>query len=552
VNEPEIMERRLTEICRRVGCAFCLGVLLMLPQAGFAQEHARQAEPKTWKQHTEEGAAQSSEASGTPSAKRAEAVSSIDQAADRAPPPSTTHHSISLAGVETRYTATAATLPLRDAKGDAQAQIFYVAYTREPEDTKRPVTFVFNGGPGASSAYLHLGSMGPKVVDVSVNGQLLGPPPRLIDNDASWLAFTDLVFVDPVGTGYSRVVGSKDERDYFGVEQDAEALAEFIRLYLVEAGRVDSPVFLAGESYGGFRAAAIARKLQTARGISPSGLVLISPVLEFGLLHGEDYDPLTWALALPSYAAVNLESEGVRGRGVLAEALKGVEHYALTDYLVALASGGAEASKSASETVAQLTGLPVELVQQHLARIPASIFIKEFDRKNGQLLSRYDGSVGGPDPNPASDWPHGPDPVLDSTVPLWTTAFVQYAQNDLGYKTDAPYRLLNRDVRGKWDFGTSPTQQGYAGVLEDIQDARAANPTLQVFIATGFTDLITPYLASRYLIDQLPPLPGASPVEIENYPGGHMLYLRPDSRRELKQDVEAMYRRILGPSLSEG
>jgi len=160
-------------------------------------------------------------------------------------------------------------------------------------------------------------------------------------------------------------------------------------------------------------------------------------------------------------------------------------------------------------------------------------------------LSRYDGSIGGPDPNPASAWPRGPDPVLDATVPLWTSAFVQYAQSELGFKTNDSYRLLNREVRGKWDFGTSPTRQGYAGVLEDIQNARAANRALEVFIATGYTDLITPYLAPAYLVNQLTPLEGASPIIVEDYAGGHMLYLRPDTRRALKTDVEAMYDRAL-------
>ena len=380
---------------------------------------------------------------------------------------------------------------------------------------------------------------------MNAKGELLGPPSRLVANEASWLDFTDLVFVDPVGTGYSRVGAGKTEDDFFGVEQDTESLADFIRLYLIDAERMASPVFLAGESYGGFRAATITRSLQKTGGISPSGLVLISPALEFALLNGEDYDPLPWALGLPSYAAVNLESKGVTGREALANALRDAERYALNDYLVALASGAEQGTATASDTVARLTGLPLEIVRRNFARIPSNIFIKEFDRANGQVLSRYDGSIGGPDPNPASSWPRGPDPVLDSTVPLWTSAFVQYAQDELAFKTDAAYRLLNREVRAKWDFGTSATRQGYAGVLEDIQDARAANRALEVFIAAGYTDLITPYLAPTYLVNQLSPLAGASPITIEDYAGGHMLYLRPDTRRALKKDVEAMYERAL-------
>lgn len=528
----------MTELLDRLARAFKIGALiaLLLVPAGALAEDATPA-PQI-------------KVEGTVSAPGSQAKDS-ETAAEKPVPVSVTHHSINLAGVDVPYTAKVGTLPLRDGQGKALASIFYVAYVREPQDAKRPITFVFNGGPGAASAYLHLGAIGPKAVEVNAKGELQGPPPRLVTNDASWLDFTDLVFVDPIGTGYSRTSEGKSEGDFWGVEQDTQSLADFIRLYLIDVSRMSSPVFLTGESYGGFRAATITRALQKTGGISPSGLVLVSPALEFALLHGEDYDPLPWALALPSYAAVNLESKGVTDREALSQALQEAERYALTDYLVALAAGSAQGSELASDTVARLTGLPADVVRRHFARIPPSLFIKEFDRANRQVLSRYDGSISGPDPNPASVWPHGPDPVLDATVPLWTSAFVQYAQDELGYKTDATYRLLNREVRSKWDFGTSPTRQGYAGVLSDIQHARAANRALEVLIATGYTDLITPYLAPTYLVKQLTPLEGASPITIEDYAGGHMLYLRPDSRRALKKDVEAMYERALR-SASQG
>jgi len=283
-----------------------------------------------------------------------------------------------------------------------------------------------------------------------------------------------------------------------------------------------------------------------------SSYAAISPALKFALLRGEDYDPIPWALALPSYVAVKLESEGVTSREELADALEDVERYALTDYVVVLAAGMEEGGKTASARVAELTGLPSEKVAQRFARITPSFFIKEFDRDGRQMLSRYDGSISGPDPNPASAFPSGPDPVLDATVPLWTSAFVDYAQEELDYDTEEIFKLLNRDVSGKWDYGTSPTRQGYAGVLDDIQDARAANRALEVMIATGYTDLITPYMAPTYLVRQLPSLKGASPITIEDYAGGHMLYLRSDSRRALKTDAEAMYRRALSAAPTQG
>lgn len=545
-----------TEPSQRLWRAVSIGALvalLIVPVAALAQEAGEARQMGAPKHHA---APAPSEPTGEQAKPGGESASPSEEAKASAPaaavpilpPPVITHHTLGLDGAALSYGAKAGMLPLRDAQDKTIANIFYVAYWREPQDSKRPITFVFNGGPGAASAYLHLGAIGPKTVEVSAIGELLGPPPRLTDNDASWLDFTDLVFVDPVGTGYSRAGEGKSETDFFGVEQDTQALADFIRLYLTDAARMTSPVFLAGESYGGFRAVTIARSLQKTGGISPSGLVLISPALEFALLSGEDYDPLPWALSLPSFAAVNLESKGVTGREALASALQESERYALSDYLVALASGASQGSDEASAKVAELTGLPLDIVRRNFARVSPGTFIKEFDRANGQVLSRYDGSVSGPDPSPSSSWPRGPDPVLDSTVPLWTSAFVQYAQDELGYKTDATYRLLNRDVRPKWDFGTSPTRQGYAGVLDDIQDARATNRALEVFIGTGYTDLITPYLAPTYLVNQLTPLEGASPITIEDYAGGHMLYLRPDSRRALKKDVEAMYERALKSS----
>ena len=530
----------MTELLDRLARALKAGALialLSLPAIALAEDTAPpQAAP---------------EASTSAAATEAPDKAKDEAPADEPVPASVTRHTINLAGVDVPYSAKTGTLPLLDERGKTVADIFYVAYMREPQDAKRPITFVFNGGPGAAATYLHLGAIGPKVIEANAKGELQGPPPRLIANDASWIDFTDVVFVDPIGTGYSRAAAGKSDDDFWGVDEDTESLSDFIRLFLIDADRMGSPVFLTGESYGGFRAATIARALQKTGGISPSGLVLVSPALEFALLHGEDYDLLPWALGLPSLAAVNLESKGVLGREALAQAIKEAEDYALSDYLVALASGTTEGGEAASDTVARLTGLSTDIVRRNFARISPSLFIKEFDRANGKLLSRYDGSIGGPDPNPASTWPRGPDPVLDATVPLWTNAFVQYAQEELGYKSNASYRLLNREVRGKWDFGTSPTRQGYAGALDELQDARAANRGLEILIATGYTDLITPYLAPRYLVEQLTPLEGASPIALETYAGGHMLYLRADSRRALKQDAEAMYQRAL-KSASQG
>jgi carboxypeptidase C (cathepsin A) len=517
-----------------------LALVVVLPGA-FAEDHTQSSAP------------QASEAqSAPPETKPSAEAKPAPEAKPELPPPSViTQHTIKLGNETVSYTAEIGALPLRDAEGVVTANIYYVAYTRDPKDAKRPISFVFNGGPGAASAYLNLGALGPRIVDTTANGELLGPPPRLIDNDQTWLGFTDLVFIDPVGTGFSRA--TKNEDKFYGIKQDTEALSEFVRLFLVKSGRMISPVYFVGESYGGFRAANLIHSLQKEGILSPSGMILISPALEFSLLNTDDYDPLAWALPLPSLAAVNFEQKGVAGRDALAAALKEVEHYALTDYLVALASGNAQGGKEASKAVAKLTGLPLDLVEQQNARITPHLFMKEFDRTHGKVLSRYDGSVSGPDPNPASAWPNGPDPVLDATAPLWTAAFVSYADSELNFKTDTSYKLLNREIRNKWDFGMSSTRQGYAGVIDDIQEARAANPNLAVVIASGYTDLITPYFVHSYLVAQLPELHGARPIQLQNYAGGHMLYTRPDSRRDLRKDVEAVYRAPAKPlTSSEG
>ena len=511
-----------------------LTLIVLLPGA-FAEDHAQSSPPPAAEVQTT-----------PPGTKPAPEVKP-----ELPPPSAVTQHTIKLGNETLSYTAEIGAVPLRDDQGKVTANIYYVAYTSDPKDAKRPISFVFNGGPGAASAYLNLGALGPRVVDTTANGELLGPPPRLIDNDQTWLDLTDLVFVDPVGTGFSRA--AKHEDDFFGVKQDTEALSEFVRLFLGKSGRMVSPVYFVGESYGGFRAANLTHSLQKSGILSPSGMILISPALEFALLNTDDYDPLAWALPLPSLAAVNFEQQGIIGRDALATALKDVERYALSDYLVALASGNEEGGKAASKAVAKLTGLPLDIVEQQNARITPHLFMKEFDRANGQVLSRYDGSVSGPDPNPASAWPNGPDPVLDATAPLWTAAFVAYAASELNFKTDTSYKLLNREVRNKWDFGTSSTRQGYAGVIDDIQEARAANPNLAIMIASGYTDLITPYFVPSYLVGQLPELQGARPIMVENYAGGHMLYTRPDSRRDLRKDVEAVYRPSAKPlTSSEG
>lgn len=447
-----------------------------------------------------------------------------------------TEHTLALDGETLAYTADVGTLAIRDGSGEVTARIFYTAYTAPAGGADRPVTFVFNGGPGAASAYLHLGAIGPRVLETAPSGDFLPPPSRIVDNPDTWLTHTDLVFVDPPGTGYSRGTTSEGERRFFGVDADARALGAFIRLYLLQTGRLDSPVVLAGESYGGFRAALLARTLQEDIGISPSAAILVSPALEFVMLYGDSFLPVTHAVELPGFAAVHLERQGVTG-AALTERLRAVEAYALGPYLTALAGGLESGGAAVSEEVARLTGLPLAVVRENHGRVPVSVFVREYERAAGTVLSRYDAGLSGPSTEPGAERPGGPDAVLDRSVPALTSAFVAYVSGELNYRTELSYRLLNGDISGRWDYGTSASRQGYAGVLDDLQEARALNPALRVLVAHGYTDLVTPYFSSKFLLSQVPTLSGAEPVELKVYEGGHMMYLRPDSRRALKADV---------------
>ncbi len=479
------------------------------------------------------------QAPGAPQAKAAPAAEKQD--APRAvPAEAVTRHTVGQGESRLAYTASAGTLPLTGAKGEATAHIFHVAYTLEVPAPARAVTFVFNGGPGAASAFLHLAAMGPRGVNFSANGAAAQEPVQLADNPDTWLGFTDLVFVDPVATGYSRSAAGTEEanRAFFGVDKDADAMADFVRLYLTRAGRMLSPVFLVGESYGGFRAAHVAERL-LAGGIAVRGAVLISPALEFSLLRGNAYALLPQMLVLPSLAVAHLELRD--GLQAPLDTLPEIERFARGRYLVHLAAG-LKNDPEIDRTLARYTGLAPDLIRRDHSRVSVRTFTREYQKDKDRVLSRYDAAVSAPVPQRSEA---RFDPILDGAVAVLTPAFTHYARAELGYRTDLPYWLLNRDVSGRWDYGT---RQGFVGALDELQKARTHSPALGVLIAHGYTDLVTPYGVSRYLIDQLAPIDTARPIELKVYRGGHMMYLREVSRRALAQDAREFYGSVLkGP-----
>jgi carboxypeptidase C (cathepsin A) len=443
-------------------------------------------------------------------------------------------HSIVTSKGRLAYTATAGTLAFYDQSGEQSAAVFYTAYVAKDAGSNRPLTFVFNGGPGAASAFLHLGLVGPRILD-------LGPDSRdaaaatTRDNPDTWLNFTDLVLIDPIGTGWSRAVKPDDAKHFWSIRSDAESFAKAIALYVAKNNRAASPKFLFGESYGGFRAAKVARALQRDQGIVISGIVMLSPLLEGWLTFGDDESALRAALQLPSLAAAELERKNAFSAAALAEA----EKFAMTDYLVTLAGAPPQgaAGKAFYGRVAQLTGLPPDAVAQARGFV-ADAFVKSL-RSDGKIVSRYDATFAVDDPYPELRSARGGDPILDGVTRAYGGAMAAYARNELGFKTEMTYALLAGDVTRHWDWQGGRLQ---ASVGDDLRTLLAFGPSFRLLIAHGYSDMVTPYGMTRYVLDHLPPIGPPGRAQLKLYRGGHMLYLDPQSRQTFSADAAAFYR----------
>jgi len=464
-----------------------------------------------------------------------------------------TRHAIAFDSGQLSYTAIAGTLGLRLDKSDVEAAIFYVSYQKDGDDpATRPITFVFNGGPGSSAAWLHVVGLGPRRLFLHDDGGIPDSPARLVDNAQTWLRFTDLVFVDPVGTGFSRPFPGKEQRPdkdgrpFWGIKSDLRSLSEFVRLYLTRYGRWASPVYLAGESYGGFRAAALVELLPIT-GIQLSGAILISPVIEYRLNLGNDYfDVMPWVTFVPSYAATAFHHGKYRAEsdGNLQQIARAAEVFSRTHLLLALASDAPRKSATVSEVfgrLAAITGLDVTCVQYHRGRLTAEVFAKRLLEDQGRVVGIYDGSVSTPDPNPFSTAYAARDPSFDPLIAPVTTSVNAYVRNELGYKTDARYELMNAEVLQAWNW-TEGGESELPGVGPRLRSGLSLNPNLKVLIAHGFFDLATPYFASKYIIERLELDEANFPnVRLSVYPGGHMFYTRTDAREQLYRDVQALY-----------
>ena len=443
-------------------------------------------------------------------------------------------HSIDTVRGKLAYTATAGTLPFYDQSGEQSAAVFYTAYVAKNSNTNRPLTFVFNGGPGAASAFLHLGLVGPRILDLGPDGRDAATA-QLRDNPDTWLNFTDLVLIDPIGTGWSRTVKPEDGKHFWGIRADADSFAKAIALYLAKNNRTASPKYLFGESYGGFRAAKVARALQRDQGIVISGIVMLSPMLEGWLTFGDDESALRAALQLPSLAAAELERKNNFTRAALADA----EKFAMTDYLVTMAGAPPQgaAGKAFYQRVAQISGLPVDVVTQSRGFIEND-YVKSL-RAGGKIVSRYDAGFAVDDPYPERRGTHGPDPILDGVSRAYGGAMAAYARNELGFKTEMTYALLANDVTGHWDWQGGRLQ---ASAEDDLRTLLAFSPSFRLLIAHGYADMITPYGMTRYVLDHLPPTDPPGRAQLKLYRGGHMLYIDPQSRKAFSADAAAFYR----------
>ncbi len=464
---------------------------------------------------------------------------------------SETTNSVTINGVSVKYNATAGTLVIKDEEGKAHVSFFFVAYTRLDATNagERPVTFSFNGGPGSSSVWLHLGVLGPRRVFLKEDGSLPPPPFRLIDNQYSLLDESDLVFIDPVSTGFTRAVPGEDARKYHGVDQDLQSVGDFIRLYTTRYKRWDSPKFLIGESYGTTRAAGLSGYLENRFGMYLNGIALVSSVLDFSTVSFNAGNDLPFVLYLPTETAVawfhkklppDLQADRKK-------ALMESEQYALGDYSRALMQGSALSAPDRQRVikeVARLTGLSGDYVDRANLRIHASRYFKELLRQERLIIGRYDARLTGTNLDAAGESAEY-DPSFTSVLGPFTATLNDYVRRELKFESDLPYEVLTGKVQ-PWDFNDA--RNHYLDVAETLRRTMTHNPYLKVFVANGYYDMATPYLATRYTFDHmgLPPNLQTN-VSMGYYEAGHMMYVNQPSLAALKHDLAAFIRSALPP-----
>jgi len=454
----------------------------------------------------------------------------------------TTHHQARIGGREVAYTATTGTMLLKHDDGKVRASVYFTAYTRDGagDAGHRPITFAYNGGPGSASAWLHMGAFGPRRVVLEEEGWAPPPPYQIADNNESLLDVTDLVFIDPVSTGFSRPAPGEDPASFHGVREDIESVGEFIREYIARFERWGSPKFLAGESYGTTRSAGLSRYLQEKLNIYLNGIVLVSSILNFGTARFDVGNDLPYPLFLPTYTATAWYHKKLPAdlqRGDVQKAIEESERFATGEYTLALMRGndlGDAERRQVAEKLARFTGLSTAFLESANLRPTIFEFTKELLRSERLTVGRLDSRFKGVDRQAAGDR-FDYDPASAAFTGPFAAAFNNYAEKELGWKSELNYELLTDKVR-PWSFRAYDNQ--YVNVAEDLRYAMAINPNLKVLVNNGYYDLATPFFATQYTFSHLgfdPTYP--SRVSMAFYSAGHMMYVRRADREALKANV---------------
>jgi carboxypeptidase C (cathepsin A) len=485
-------------------------------------------------------------------------------------PPKGATHRIAWAGDDGQAAdveVTAEWMVLRKKERPA-AEMFYTYYrlaapqgesqgsTEDPTRRRRPISFVFNGGPGASSAYLHVGGLSPRRVLFKADGNLEPPPVRLVNNPESWIAFTDLVFVDPVGTGFSRIIEPEkkddkekpdrsktvEEKEFYALNRDLESLGELIERFLSKYKLWDVPVAIIGESYGGFRTAKLARRLQETHGVGLSLAIAISPALEWSLLDGNDYDVLSTmdCFCSMALAATFHNRSRVFAAGTAVEKQRReIESFATRELAHCLLVGTAHDPDEQARVFARAAdflGLPAELVRRAHGRIPAWRFARELLKSEQKVLGAYDATITGVDPFPDRDYHQAPDPTLSSIERVFASGINHVLRAEIGIESERRYELLSMDVNRDWKRDEQHHAfAGPAGATDDLRFAMSMSPDMKVVIAHGYYDLVTPYFSSERLVEQMKLLSQQrEKLFIRHFDGGHMFYTWDKSRRAFR------------------
>jgi carboxypeptidase C (cathepsin A) len=455
--------------------------------------------------------------------------------------PVVVHHTIRAGSKTLNYTTTTGMMPIKNAEGEVEARIFFMAYTLDgPRDSKRPLMFSFNGGPGSSSVWLHLGLVGPRRIKMLPDGTMTPPPFEMVDNEYTMLDQTDLVFIDPVGTGYSRAAKKDLTKKFWGLKGDLDSVSEFIRMYLTRYERWSSPLFLIGESYGTMRASGLAGTL-IDRGIAVNGIALISTVLDFNTIEFNRGNDLAYIYYLPTYAATawyhkkiapELQQQPVK------EVVRQAEEFAATAYATALLKGDSLPDAERKNIVGQLakfTGLSPQYVENSDLRIEHVHFAKELLRDQGLTVGRLDSRFKGKDESNVGET-FEYDPSYTNIQSPYTAMLNDYVRRELGYKSDTYYSILGNVTGERWDWGNAG--DGPPNTSDGLRKAFVRNPSMRVYIAKGYYDMATPFFAVEHTFEHMGlPKEAKANITDDYFEAGHMMYIEQNSLARQREDL---------------